>query len=219
MRVLTQPESMFHQVPPSRKISLKRCDLTGYLLVFSGLNNKAARTVLRGRKLTGGVIIKSKMKTVFRSRISILLTIVFWTVFLFGYFLVFKSYRASHNAEFIVILVIFSLIIILFCFIWFGVRYIITENKLIIKVGSIRFAGIRISEIVSIHRTYNPLSSAAVSLKRISLKLKPKSKFPYILISPNNEKQFIDLLLDQNPNIEVNVPCKKSVWRIFDWDI
>ena len=159
------------------------------------------------------------MKFVFRSRISIILTIVFWAVFLFGYFKVGKSYVASHNSELLAIIVLFSLLIFFFGFIWFGVRYIIIENKLIIKIGSIRIAVIRINEIVSIRRTYNPLSSAAVSLKRISLQLKPNSKIPYILISPKNEKQFIELLLDQNPNIEIDVPNSTKVFRIWDWDI
>lgn len=159
------------------------------------------------------------MKTIFRSRISVLLTIVFWAVFLFGFFMVGKGYLASHNPELLVILIIFGLLIIFFGIIWFGVRYVIIENKLIIQIGSIRSTVIWINEIVSIRRTYNPLSSAAVSLKRISLRLHPKSKFPYILISPKNEKQFIAFLLDQNPNIEVDVPEIRKGYRFWDWDI
>ena len=125
----------------------------------------------------------------------------------------------SHTAELLALLVLFSLLIVFFGIIWFGVRYIIIGNKIIIKAGFIKSAVININDIVSINRTYNPLSSAAVSLKRMSLQLKPKSKFPFILISPNNEKQFIDLLVTQNPNIDINVSDKKRFYRIWDWDI
>ncbi len=159
------------------------------------------------------------MKTVFRSRISILLTLVFWGAFLFAFWIIVKGYLVSHNTEMLAILILFSLLIIFFGIIWFGVRYIIVEDKIIIKAGFIKSAVIRINNIVSINRTYNPLSSAAVSLKRISLQLKPKSKFPFILISPNKEKQFIDLLVAQNPNIDINVTDKKRFYRIWDWDI
>ena len=40
-----------------------------------------------------------------------------------------------------------------------------------------------------------------------------------MLISPANEKKFIDELKQINPNIKVSVSDKKGFWRIQDWDI
>jgi len=159
------------------------------------------------------------MKIVFRSRISLLLSLIFWAVFLYGYSLIVKSYSVSHNAKSFILLLLYGLLIIFISILWFGTRYIIIGDKLIIKCGFIRMAIIKIHDIVAIRRTYNPLGSPAVSLKRISIRLKPKSNFPYILISPKNEKQFLDLLVSQNPNIELNVPEKRKAYRIWDWDI
>ena len=159
------------------------------------------------------------MKTVFRSRISLLLSLIFWIVFLYGYFLIVKNFSVYHNAKLFVILLLYGLLIIFIGIIWFGTRYIIIGDKLIIKCGFIRIANIKIHDISAIRRTYNPLGSPAISLKRISIRLKHKSNFPVILISPKNEKQFLDLLVGQNPNIELNVPEIRKVYRFWDWDI
>jgi hypothetical protein len=39
------------------------------------------------------------------------------------------------------------------------------------------------------------------------------------LISPVKEQEFINELKAINPDIDVNVPDKKKLWRIWDWDI
>lgn len=78
---------------------------------------------------------------------------------------------------------------------------------------------VSISSITSIKRSYNPLSSPAASLKRLRLDLRRSEKFPFVLISPVRETVFIDELKAINPNIKVEVPVKKGIWRIQDWDI
>ena len=159
------------------------------------------------------------MKTVFRSRISVLLTIIFWPVFLFGYYMILRSLFAYHDAKLSVIAILYGLLIIFIVTLWFGTRYIIIGDKLIIKCGLIKIAGIKIHDIAAIRRSYNPLGSPALSLKRISIRVKSGSNFPILLISPKNEKQFLDLLAGQNPDIQLNVPNKKKAYRFWDWDI
>ncbi|MDR0364732.1 MAG: PH domain-containing protein [Bacteroidales bacterium] len=46
-----------------------------------------------------------------------------------------------------------------------------------------------------------------------------KAKFPYMLISPVKEQEFIEELKAVNPDIYVRVPDKKGIWRVHDWDI
>ena len=77
----------------------------------------------------------------------------------------------------------------------------------------------KITNIISVERSYNPLSSPAASLKRLSISLGGKAKFPYMLISPVREKEFIEELKILNPNIFVRIPDKKGIWRVQDWDI
>jgi hypothetical protein len=70
-----------------------------------------------------------------------------------------------------------------------------------------------------VERSYNPLSSPAASLKRLRIGLGGKAKFPYMLISPVKEQEFIEELKAVNPDIYVRVPDKKGIWRVHDWDI
>lgn len=78
---------------------------------------------------------------------------------------------------------------------------------------------VEIKDIESVERSYNPLSSPAASLKRLSIRLGGKSKYPFMLISPVREKEFLEELKAINPDIDVSVPDKKGSWRIQDWDI
>ena len=79
--------------------------------------------------------------------------------------------------------------------------------------------GVNIADIVSVKRSYNPLSSPAASLKRLRISFKKRAKYPYMLISPVREREFIEALKAVNPDIRVDIPEKKGVWRIWDWDI
>ena len=78
---------------------------------------------------------------------------------------------------------------------------------------------IEILNISSVKRSYNPLSSPATSLKRLRIDLIGGYIFSYTLISPVREQEFIQELKSLNPNIMINVPDKKGLWRIQDWDI
>lgn len=101
------------------------------------------------------------------------------------------------------------------CAILFTLRYNVGENHLIVKIGPITYCTIKLSDIESITRSYNPLSSPASSLKRLLITSKNKN----VLISPSNETAFIQLLTARNSNIKVRVADKNDWWRFWNWDV
>lgn len=149
----------------------------------------------------------TKTKKVFRSRISVLITLIL---------LVLLTPVVLLNEPHLLMYPIVGLLFLVLIFA--GNRYIITGDKLYVKaLSTIPYRIIKISNIASIKRSYNPLSSPAASLKRLSISL--KNGRTGVLISPIREDEFIEELKAINPDIEVNVPVKKGTWRIWDWDI
>lgn len=100
-------------------------------------------------------------------------------------------------------------------FLLFSMRYTLDGNHLTIKLGTRTYQRIPISDIQKIERSYNPLSSPAASLKRLYVKAKNHDA----LISPTNESEFVRLLLEQNPDIKVNITESSGWWRFWDWDM
>ena len=96
-------------------------------------------------------------------------------------------------------------IVLCFLFIFFiskSTRYIIAENQLIVKCMFIVNDRIEISKIRKIEKTNSVLSSPALSLDRIAIKF---NKFDEVYISPKEKQNFLNDLLQINPNIEVKV--------------
>jgi hypothetical protein len=129
--------------------------------------------------------------------------------------------RSGHlNLGFFIQIGIFLVVILLGYLSCVGIAYVITNDTLFITMWGLSMnKGIPISEIVSVKRTYNPLSSPATSLKRLSIRVNINSKFPYALISPVREQEFLDTLKAINPDIYISVNDRKAWWRIWDWDI
>jgi len=87
--------------------------------------------------------------------------------------------------------------------IFFKTTYRISDsNQLLIKCGFIVNSAVDISKIKSISRTRNPISSPAPSMDRIELKY---GKWDSVIISPNDKKEFVNALLEINPNIQSNL--------------
>lgn len=153
-----------------------------------------------------------KGKKIFRSRISVLLMVFFLAILIPCAIPMFqhKIYSGMYilGGTFV------------FCvFIFTGIRYVILEDKLYVKMWIIPCGSVKISNIISVERSYNPLSSPAGSLKRLRIGLGKGAKYPYMLISPVREQEFIEELKAVNPDIYVRVPIKKGIWRVHDWDI
>jgi hypothetical protein len=110
--------------------------------------------------------------------------------------------------------------VLLFCmWIFTSIRYVIAGDRLHINVCGICNAKLNIADVVSIKRSYNLLSSPAASMKRLEIRIKSTKKYPYFLISPVCEQEFLDMLKAINPDIVIQVSDKKGKWRIWDWDI
>ena len=131
--------------------------------------------------------LKEGMKKVYRSRISVLLV-----GFILGVLIpaVIPMVKHSITPGLVTIGGVFLFIMFLLS----GIRYIIYDQKIYIKVWMFSCGSIEISDIIG------------------------GSIFSYI-ISPVREQEFIQELKSLNPNIVINVPDKKGLWRIQDWDI
>ena len=151
-----------------------------------------------------------KTKKVFRSRISVLLIIFTLAIFIPVSIPVFqyKEYQVFYYL---------GAILLFMALIFTGMRYVILDGKLYVKMWFIPNGSVNIADIISVQRSYNPLSSPAASLKRLHIKIVNNS-FGW-LISPVREKEFIEELKAVNPDIYVRVPVKKGMWRIWDWDL
>ena len=152
-------------------------------------------------------------KKVFRSRISVfLLVLIFALCSLISIpALIQYSYAGLRGLG-----VCFLFIVLLFT----GMRYVISGNKLYLKMWFISDRGVNITDIASVKRSYNPISSHAASLRRLEIRLvKGVNRFP-CFISPIREKEFIEELKANNQRIKVCVPEKKGKWwHFWDWDL
>lgn len=107
------------------------------------------------------------------------------------------SEESSIGESFFAILL--NLVIILFiCWLWFSTYYVLDEKDLVIRCGPIN-KRIPYREITSAHKTWNPLSSPALSLKRINIKY----QFGMALISPKDRDSFLRMLKERCPHADI----------------
>jgi hypothetical protein len=88
--------------------------------------------------------------------------------------------------------------IIFISWLWFTTYYVLDEKELVIRCGPIN-KRIPYREIKSAHKTWNPFSSPALSLKRINIKY----QFGMALISPKDRDKFLRLLKERCPHADI----------------
>ena len=107
-------------------------------------------------------------------------------------------------------------------FLYSGMRYVISEDKLYLKIWLITTCCLKISDIASIKRSYylfdRPTNTTS-SFKKLRIQFVNKSQYAYINVSPVREQAFIEELKKVNTNICVSLYDKKGIGRILDWDI
>ena len=150
-----------------------------------------------------------KTEKVFRSRISVLLIGVLLASFIPE--LISMATRKAYEG-----LYVLGGTLMFSFFLLSGIRYVISGDKIYSKILFISCGSVNIFDIISVKRSYNPLSSPAASLKRLHIRFVKGCPW---LISPVREQEFIKELKAINPDIEINVSDKKGMWRIWDWDI
>lgn len=82
----------------------------------------------------------------------------------------------------------------------FNIKYIICGNYLLIENKPIQSKRYNLCYLIQIQHTHDCISSPAASLARIKLIF---SKGEYIIISPQNQKEFIRQIQEINPNIRI----------------
>lgn len=95
--------------------------------------------------------------------------------------------------------IIYGILFLFLSWIYFGTRYKVEENYLKIYCGPM-CKTVDIHKLKAIRKTRNPLSAPACSLDRIEI----RGKKIYTLLSPENREEFIEKLLEVNPNITYN---------------
>ena len=150
-------------------------------------------------------------KEIFRTRFSVILVLII----LSPWILLINKGLQTPNLDLVIPLVILTLLILIIS----GINYVIENEMLIFRTWSIKNVTINISSIEKIERTYFILASNAGSLKRLAGRTKKGSKIPFFLISPSNEKKFLERLKEINPDIIINVHDKYGFYRFWDWDI
>jgi len=149
-------------------------------------------------------------RKVFRSRISILLTAFTLTLLISA--LIQKFQEGIYTEVYM-----FSGVILFVVLLFAGMRYVISGDKLFVKIfWFIPSGSAKITDIAEVKRSYNPLSSPAGSMKRLQITFVSGRVW---LISPAREKEFIEELKAVNPRTSTNVHDKKGIWRILNWDI
>ncbi|MER2028829.1 MAG: PH domain-containing protein [Solibacillus sp.] len=99
-----------------------------------------------------------------------------------------------------VLLLVTAFIIVLLCILFFGTKYVIEKEELIVY-GGIYKKRIPIKQIRSLRPTRNPLSAPAMSIDRIEITFDPHIQV--ILVSPKERELFVKKLLEINPSITV----------------
>jgi len=155
-------------------------------------------------------------KKVFRSRISVLLSVIILLAILPVIIVPIVHSDNIFNHGFYVSFGVMIFVI----FLLGGIRYEITDEKLLIKMYGFLNGSYSISQITSVERSYNLLSSPAASLKRLRVDIKEGygKWLPYCLISPVREQEFLETLKRMNPDIDIRVNDKIEWWRFWDWD-
>ena len=74
----------------------------------------------------------------------------------------------------------------------FGIKYVLYSEHMLISMSLYGKARVRYADIVEVKKTNNPMSSAAMSLRRIQIDYVEDGVHRMVLISPVNRKTFIE---------------------------
>lgn len=133
------------------------------------------------------------MTKIYKSKIGLELIIPLSLIFSYALFEL-----ISNRIWIGIFVMLLTILFILYTFL--SIKYKIENDNLNIKCTILMNINIDIKSIRKVTETYNPLSSPAASIDRLEIFY---NKFDSILISPNHKREFIQNLLEINPNIEI----------------
>jgi len=138
---------------------------------------------------------------IFHSRISIILWL---SIFFFLSGILFLNIRENLKEPsilgFSILLLIWIPTLTLILTVLFGTKYILTDDKLLIKIGPFKHSEIEIRDLYSARRSYSIIGSPANSLKRLKLEYDGGE----ILISPTQESEFLQHIKKLNPKFMIS---------------
>ncbi|HUX35166.1 MAG TPA: PH domain-containing protein [Gemmatimonadaceae bacterium] len=140
---------------------------------------------------------------VFRSRVDawLVVMIVAITVVPLVILMTVQPSRADLGAGAAVIIAVAAMALVLLLFAWTyrSTSYLLTDAALIIRCGPLNWH-VAYRDITGVAKTSNPMSSAALSLRRLEIRYGERR---YVLISPPDRDAFIAALRRRAPDLEV----------------
>jgi membrane protein YdbS with pleckstrin-like domain len=131
------------------------------------------------------------------------LTIIIWGAMLFAmgsgiYSLIFEE---SNFIDFVIVLILAVMLPVFLLWMWLTTYYVLDESNLVIKYGPFKKI-IPLNTIKSVKKTMNPLSSPALSLKRLEIIY---GQYNMVLISPKDRDEFMKILSKHCPQAEIRL--------------
>jgi membrane protein YdbS with pleckstrin-like domain len=131
------------------------------------------------------------------------LTFIIWGAMLFAmgsgiYELIFEE---SDLIDFVFVLVLAVILPLFLLWTWLTTYYVLDESNLVIKYGPFKKI-IPLNTIKSVKKTMNPLSSPALSLKRLEIIY---GQYNMVLISPKDRDEFMKILSKHCPQAEIRL--------------
>jgi membrane protein YdbS with pleckstrin-like domain len=131
------------------------------------------------------------------------LTIIIWGAMLFAmgsgiYSLIFEE---SNFIDFVIVLILSVMLPVFLLWMWLTTYYVLDESNLVIKYGPFKKI-IPLNTIKSVKKTMNPLSSPALSLKRLEIIY---GQYNMVLISPKDRDEFMKILSKHCPQAEIRL--------------
>ena len=107
-------------------------------------------------------------------------------------FLVGRAFQTGNWTDGLIGLLTLLFVLAIYFGLIFPMRYGITQDRLIVRAGLTR-QEVPLEQIVEVRRTYNPLSSPALSLDRLQITTTGRL-FNMVLISPAQQTEFVNEL-------------------------
>ena len=137
----------------------------------------------------------------YKSKVDLWIAIILILIVALGLFWVIDSIFFSPSENESIGLGISGILMILSVIIFLPVNYTLLESQLLIRFGLFRYK-IEYQDIKSVKRTFNLLSSPALSLKRIEIQY--SKGIGFTLISPNHIESFIKDLSTKCPHLTLD---------------
>lgn len=136
----------------------------------------------------------------YNSKVDLWIAILLILIVLLGIYTIILSIFFSTSAKESIGLGITGVLMILSVLIFLPVNYTLLESQLLIRFGLFRHR-INYQDIKSVNKTFNLLSSPALSLKRIEIQY--SKGIGFTLISPNDIESFVKDLSIKCPHLRL----------------